>query len=137
MRAVIGWMVTGLMVTSCGLDLGEEEDPPPPEEETPLLVLLGVCDSYDPDVCGTGCSTEFVTADIVETLRPGFVQSCADDGGRIVEVCSTNNAIGTCTVTTESAIGQVTSYTHNPDRSCGEDPAPLQNFCEDGGGTWE
>ncbi len=51
--------------------------------------------------------------------------------------CSTENVIGTCTVTTPDAISEVVDYGHDAAAECNEDPAAHQAFCEQSGGTWE
>lgn len=137
MRRLMAVMVSGFFMAACGLDLGDDDTTPPPDDETPLLVVLGACDKYDADACSTGCSTQYVNADAVELLRPSFVSSCVEEGGSVVEVCSTERAIGTCTVTSADAISEVVDSTHNASANCDEDPAEHQAFCEQSGGVWE
>lgn len=137
MRKVVGLLSSCLLVAACGADSdggggggsGSNGDDPP------LLQLLGACDKNVVDV-GCACTTQFVPADAVALMRPSFEEGCVSDGGRVVEVCSPQGAIGTCTVQNDAAIAETIQYV-SPDETCSNDAAEWETFCVSAGGTWE
>lgn len=102
---------------------------------TPLLQVVGSCDKNAIEV-GCACSTQYMPADVADMLRPNFEAGCVAEGGRVVQVCSQENKLGTCTITQEQVVLETIQYA-NPNDSCDDDPVANQALCEQNNGTWE
>lgn len=139
MRKAVFVVLAGVALVGCGSDAtgggGGSGGSGAGGDGGQLLQVVGSCDKNKIGV-GCACTTQYVLADAVEMLRPSFESGCVAEGGTVVEVCSQELRLGTCTVTSEIAMVVTTQYA-NPNDSCDDDPVGNQAICESSQGTWE